>query len=193
MIGVNSFFELWNLRPAAASYAQIRSKWSYPVRDKYPNFTIRRQSSILLWWIQKWSYTCTMRSWIIYLNVSNLFPVLFLTPLVVQGTCFFDIAKRLISIDLSPRMIEASASRLNHPVTLHYGDMRDLSNLDHDSTAAVISFFCNPSSGFQSHFDCTCRMVPRTQVLRTVAAGNLGRKGDYRPWREFRHHCISIL
>ncbi len=49
--------------------------------------------------------------------------------------------RTLIAVDLSPRMVEIAARRLEHGAQVFEGDMRNLAQVSENSCAAVINFF----------------------------------------------------
>ena len=53
----------------------------------------------------------------------------------------FDSLRPLIGVDLSPRMVKIASEKLGTYATTFVSDMRDLSRIPSDSSAAVISFF----------------------------------------------------
>ena len=53
----------------------------------------------------------------------------------------FDAGRPLAGIDLSPRMVAIAKDRLGSTPTIVVGDMRDLSTVECESTAAVLNFF----------------------------------------------------
>ena len=53
----------------------------------------------------------------------------------------FDPTRRLLGIDLSPRMVAISGERLGASGDAVVGDMRDLSMVESDSAVAVLNFF----------------------------------------------------
>lgn len=53
----------------------------------------------------------------------------------------FDSKRELAGIDLSPRMTELAARRLEGHVTFHEGDMRQLTPIGTESVAALINYF----------------------------------------------------
>ncbi len=53
----------------------------------------------------------------------------------------YDPGRRLIGIDISPKMIEISRKRLNTSAELYVGDMTDLSRIHSGKAAALINYF----------------------------------------------------
>ena len=53
----------------------------------------------------------------------------------------YDPERSLIGIDLSPSMVALASNKLGSNADIYVGDMRDLSRISSESSAAVISFF----------------------------------------------------
>ena len=53
----------------------------------------------------------------------------------------FDSSRRLLGVDLSPRMVAIAAKRLGSAAQIHIGDMADLSSVRSGSAAAVMNYF----------------------------------------------------
>ncbi len=52
-----------------------------------------------------------------------------------------DPQRRLVGVDLSPRMVSIARAKLGHGAEVYVGDMRDLGRVESGSAAAVVSYF----------------------------------------------------
>ena len=53
----------------------------------------------------------------------------------------FDPTRELVGVDLSPRMVSITRTRLGLGAEVHVGDMRNLARVESESAAAVVSYF----------------------------------------------------
>jgi len=77
--------------------------------------------------------------------------------------------RRLVGLDLSPKMVTIARERLGDAALVSQGDMRDLAEIPDDACAAVISFFSLHHIGAAELADCFTEwhrvLVPRGQLV----------------------------
>jgi ubiquinone/menaquinone biosynthesis C-methylase UbiE len=77
----------------------------------------------------------------------------------------FDANRPLAGVDLSPRMVAIARNRLGPDAKIVVGDMRDLSMVKTESTAAVLNFFA------VHHLDQQGVLLAATEWRRVLCAG----------------------